>query len=74
MTNLFPWVNELFPGSDVVRKYSFKAIFLRNSSALMARANNHLAMNFAGTRGQSALFWEKDCFECIPPRIRKPAT
>jgi len=59
MTNLFLRKNELFPGSDTVRKYSFDAIFLRNNSALLARANHILAMNFASTRGQSALFQEK---------------
>ena len=73
MTNLFLRAKELFPANDIgsgignvsVRKYSFEAIFLQDNSALLARANHNLAMNFANTRGQSALLWEKDCFECI---------
>ena len=65
MTNLFPRVKELFPGSGNVRKYAFNAIFLQDNSALLARANHQLAMKFANTRGQSALFWEEDCFECL---------
>jgi len=60
MTNLFPRVS-ISPnfGSDTVRKYSFKAILVRDNSALLARANHNLAMTFASTRGQSALFQEK---------------
>jgi len=70
MTNLFLRENELFPGSDVVRKYSFNAVFSQNNSALLARANHNLAMNFANTRGESALFTEKIVLNaCHRPRI-----
>ncbi len=38
---------EIFPGSVIVRKYSFKTMDTRDSYALLARANHNLAMNFA---------------------------
>ena len=63
MTNLFPRVDELFPGSGIVRKYSFEAIFLRDNSALLARAEHQLAMNFAINKGVVCPFSEKDCFD-----------
>jgi len=56
---------ELFPGSDTVRKYSFKMIDTGDNCALLARANHRLAMDFAVSRGESAHFG--DCFECLPP-------
>ena len=59
--------SEVFPGSDVVRKYSFKTIGTRDSYALLARANHNLAMDFAISGEQSALFQNKDCFECLSP-------
>lgn len=37
---------ELFLGSGIVRRYTFKTV---------------------NTRGKSALFQEKDCFECLTP-------
>ena len=58
--------NEVFPGSDVVRKYSFKTMLAGDSCALLARENHNLAMNFALLRERSALFQE-DCFECLSP-------
>ena len=56
---------ELFPGSDIVRKYTFKTMNTGDSYALLARANHQLAMNFAISRGKSAHF--QDCFECLSP-------
>jgi len=58
---------ELFPGSNIVRKFTFKTFGTRDSYALLARANHNLAMNFAISGGKSALFQEKDCFECLSP-------
>lgn len=58
---------EVFPGSDIVRKYSFKTTGTRDSYALLARANHNLAMNFAVLGEQSTLFQEEDCFECLSP-------
>jgi len=56
---------KVIPGSDIVRKYSFKTV--RNSDALLARENHNLAMNIAISREKSVHFQEKDCFECISP-------
>jgi hypothetical protein len=57
----------LFPGSDVVRRFTFKMIDTRDSYALLARANHLLAQDFANSRETSALFQKKDCFECLSP-------
>ena len=46
---------EIFPGSDIVRKYSFKMINTRDNCALLARENCQLAMDFAVSRDESAL-------------------
>ncbi len=59
--------NELFHGSDIVRKYTFKTMDTRDSYALLARENHNLAMIFAVWEEKSALFQEKDCFECLSP-------
>lgn len=58
---------ELVPGSDIMRRFTFKMIETRDNYALLARANHQLAQNFANTRGQSVLFQKKDCFECLSP-------
>ena len=50
-------------------KYSFKSINTKDNCALLARANHKLAMNFAISEEKSALFPEKDCFECLSPHI-----
>jgi hypothetical protein len=59
--------SELFPGSDIVRRFTRKITAIRDSYALLARANNQLTAAFADTRGRSALFTIKDCFECLSP-------
>ena len=46
---------ELFPGSDIVRKYSFKTMNARDNCALLAKENRQLAMDFAVSRDESAL-------------------
>ncbi len=58
---------ELFPGSDIVRRYSFKTIGRWDHYALLARANHRLAMGFAIRGEKSAFFEGKDCFECLSP-------
>jgi len=58
---------ELFPGSDIVRRFTFKMIDTRDSYALLARANHQLAMNFATSREESAHMRKRDCFECLSP-------
>ena len=44
-----------FPGCDLIYP------------ALLAVANHPLAHGFAMTRGESVLFYEKDCFVCRSP-------
>ena len=60
-------VRELFPGSDIVRKYTFKTMDPEDNCALLARANHLLAKDFANSREESAHFQQKDCFECLSP-------
>lgn len=60
--------------SEVVRRYTFKAINTRDESALLAVENHRLAMTFAGLREKSALFQKKDCFECLSPHIEISGT
>lgn len=56
---------ELFPGSDIVRSYTFKTAAPRGQSALLAKLNHMLTAVFAAAGEKSALFAEKpDCFEC----------
>ena len=52
--SLFLRARELFPGSDIVRKYSFKTMNTRGNCALLAKANHQLAQDFANTRDKSA--------------------
>jgi hypothetical protein len=59
--------DELYPGSNIVRRFTFKMINTRDSYALLARANNQLAAVFAGWGEQSALFQKKGRFECLSP-------
>jgi hypothetical protein len=59
--------SELFPGSDIMLRYTRKMTGTRDSYTLLARANNKLAAVFADTRVKSALFPKKDCFECLSP-------
>ena len=46
-------VNELFPGSGIVRRFTFKMIDTRDNYALLAGANRQLAQVFANSREQS---------------------
>lgn len=59
---------ELFPGSDIVRSYTFKTAAPRGQSALLAKLNHMLTAAFAAAGEKSAFFAEKpDCFECLSP-------
>jgi hypothetical protein len=58
---------ELFPGSDIVRRYTFKAINTREKSALLARANHLLSQVIAIVREESAHFYKTDCFKFRSP-------
>jgi hypothetical protein len=57
----------LFPGSNIVRRFTFEMIDPRDSYALLVKANHQLAAVFADVREQSALFQKKDRFECLSP-------
>jgi hypothetical protein len=61
---------ELFPGSDIIRKYTFKIMNTRDNYTLLAKANHQLAQAFAVTRDKSAYFYKPDCFECLSPHIK----
>jgi len=71
MQSYFLGAKELFPESDAIRKHTFKTVNTRDSYALLARANHQLAYGFAISRGKSALFQKKDCFECLSPGCMK---
>lgn len=60
---------ELFPGSDIIRKYSFKTFISGYSYALLAKLNHQLSAIFTAARVESAHFYENDCFECLSPHI-----
>ena len=50
---------ELFPGSDIVRKYTYKMAGIGDQCALLARANHTLSMDFAIWGDKCALFHKK---------------
>jgi hypothetical protein len=58
---------ELFPGSEIVRKYTFRTMRLGDSYAHLAVILPNLAAFFGLSRGEFALFQKRDCFECLSP-------
>lgn len=46
---------ELFLGSDIVRKYTFKTMNTRDNYALLVKANHQLSQDFAISRDQSVI-------------------
>ena len=52
---LFLRTKELFSGSDVVRKYSFKTMDTRSNCAPLAKANHQLRQIFANLRDKSVV-------------------
>lgn len=64
---LHSWVREVFRGSDIVRRYTFKALNTGENYALVARENHLLTFGFANSRVESAHLMNVDCFECLPP-------
>jgi len=62
----FTGVKELFPGSNVIRNFSFKAAKIRDSWALLSVANRQTA-HFVIIREGSAHFRKQSCFECLSP-------
>ena len=61
---------EIFPGSEIVRRFTFKTSDTRDNCALLAVFNHPLAMIPVISRAQSAHFWKNDCFECLSPHIK----
>ena len=58
---------DTFPGKEIVRRFTFKAMDTRDNCALLAVQNHQLAMIPVISRGLSAHFWKNDCFECLSP-------
>jgi len=58
---------EIFPDSRIILKFTFKTTGAWDNCALLAVQNHQLAMTPVISRGQSAHFWKKDCFECLSP-------
>jgi len=54
---------ELFNGSDVVRRFTFKTVNTRDSYARFSGINCHISMGFGVSRDNCAYLY--DCFECI---------
>ncbi|MHB1150954.1 MAG: hypothetical protein ACYCWE_01210 [Eubacteriales bacterium] len=58
---------ELFPGSDTVRKYTFKMTETGDNCALLAIANHRLAHDFAIEGISAPFFKDMIVFECLSP-------
>jgi len=58
-------IDEVFPGSIVVRRFTFKTVNTRDSYAHFAKVNLHLAMGINVLRDKCAYL--QDCFECLSP-------
>lgn len=65
--SLFLHSEELFPGSDIVRKYSFKMTDTGHSCVLLTRANHRLAHEFAIEGINAPFFKDQIVFECLSP-------
>jgi len=57
----------VFLGSDIVRRFTFKTMGAWDSCALLAVFNHQLAMEAAYAGEQSAHFGKANCFECLSP-------
>jgi len=66
--SIFKFINEVFPVSDLVLRFTFKTMGTWDNCALLAVENHQLSFNSAISRGQYAHFWKKDCFECLSLR------
>jgi len=56
---------ELFTVNDFIRNESFETAYPRDSYALLAKTNHHLAMGISYSWDNCAHF--QDCFECLSP-------
>ena len=59
--------DEVFSGSDIVQRFTFKTMGVWDKSALLAVFNHHLAASFALSWDKSAQMRKQDCFECLSP-------
>ena len=73
MKNIVCLRKEVFPGSDIIRKYAFKNMLPGEKSARLAKFR-HMLTAVPGTgRDSSAHFSKKNqvCFECLSSRKDK---
>ena len=61
------YLEEVFHGSDVVLRFTFKTAKTRGNCAHLAVFNRQLAHGFSLLRDKYAHLWEHDCFECLSP-------
>ena len=61
----FICTEELFEGSDVVRRFTFKTVNTRDSYVDFSGNNCHISMGFGVSRDSCAYLY--DCFECLSP-------
>ena len=66
--SIFLRASEVFPGSIIMNNRAFKIIDTRDKSALLAVVCPIQAALTGLSRGKSAHFAEKDCFECLSPQ------
>ena len=59
------FVEGVFSGNNAVLKLTFKTMGAWDNCALLAVSNHQLGMTSVISRGQSAHFWKRDCFECL---------
>ncbi|MCL2527669.1 MAG: hypothetical protein FWE42_04540 [Defluviitaleaceae bacterium] len=61
------YLEEVFHGSDVILRFTFKTSKIRGNCAHLAVLFRNLAHGFSFLRDKSAHLWENDCFECLSP-------
>jgi len=67
--SLYLRMRELFPGIEILRKFSFNTFVIRDYCALLAAVILRLSMGFADFGAKSAHFYiYNDCFVCLSPR------
>ena len=65
--SFYAGIRELFHGSSVVRKYTFKTLNSWDSRALLSRADHQLSQEYTVSGYKCAHFLITDCFECLSP-------
>ena len=62
------FLEAIFHGSDVVRRFTFKTMKTRGNCVHLAVLNRQLAHGFSVLRDKYAQFLKEDCFECLSSR------